>query len=144
MRKIQLPAIGGIRKTITIPAATTPGTTIAEFGAGTITLAQLRAALSQPTPNTQVPANSTAGYLATGPGLTGGGVLSGALTLRLTEPVAAPLLVDEDEDADDTMMIPGPTGPPGPQGAPAPATFFLAEDPEDYEDENVVFVPLSL
>jgi hypothetical protein len=46
MKKIQLPAIGGIRKTIKIPDQTTAvGTTIAEFGSQIVTLQQLQAAL---------------------------------------------------------------------------------------------------
>lgn len=132
MRKVQLPVVGGIRKTITLPDAST-GTTITEFANQTITLAQLRAALglTSTQKGTTVGGGGTAS-LTVGPGLSGGGVLVGAVSLNVG-PI--PWMMDEGGGGGD-----GEIGPPGQKGADGatgaagptgPAVFFLPEDPEE-------------
>jgi hypothetical protein len=99
-KKIQLPAVGGIRKVIQTGGPTvTPGTTIQEFGSAVVTLAQLKAALGITTA-TAGSSGSSASSLVPGPGLTGGGPIIGAVPLRLlqlTPPVVwnEPLLPDD-------------------------------------------------
>lgn len=113
MKKFQLPVIGGIRKVLTQPT-TTPGTTIAELGQGTITLAQLAAIITQ----IQSQQNNTGGgnigdgteaFLAVGPGLSGGGPMLGTVRLRVNQPPV--FLADDGADGD-----PGPPGAPGLRG----------------------------
>lgn len=115
MAKFQVPSVGGIRKVIKINS-TGSGTLIAEFGAGTITLAQLKAALGlAAAPNTGGGniGTGTNAAIALGPGLTGGGPLVGAVSVRLTAPMA--LLQDDGPQGED-----GPPGIPGRQGLPGP------------------------
>ena len=109
-KKFQVPVIGGVRKTIFPPTVTGAGTTIAELGAGTVTLAQLAALLG--VGSASGPSASVASLLL-GPGLSGGGPLTGAVSLRLTAPI--PALMAED-GADGDMGPPGPRGPIGPAG----------------------------
>jgi hypothetical protein len=115
VKKVQLPVIGGVRKVIQVPGAASAGTTIAEVGSGTVTLAQLAAAINNILNNTgtTTPPGNTApsASLVLGPGLSGGGVLIGNVPLRLTAPIPA-LLAEDGADGDL-----GPPGPPGPTGA---------------------------
>ena len=113
--KIQVPAIGGLRKVIKLPA-TTVGTTIAEYGSGTITLAQLKAALGVPT-----------GTIAGGNiGSTGGG----AAASGPAQPIPVFLFGSDDGDGGGPV-IPGPAGPAGAQGAMGPAIYLTAQDGDD-------------
>jgi len=109
-RKIQLPVIGGVRKTIRLPAgAGTSGTTIAEFGNGQITLAQLKAALGvSSTPNTVAPGTLPAPTLIAGNGLSGGGQLVGPVGIELAAPIPFFIRGGAGER--------GRAGPPGVQG----------------------------
>jgi collagen type VII alpha len=137
LRKIQLPAIGGIRKVIKPGTDTAPGTTIAELGGGTVTLAQLAAILTQ-IQKQQVNTgggnigDGTEAVLVPGPGLSGGGPMLGAVGIRLTAPVPWGLEDSSGGDGD-----PGPPGPPGrngvtgQQGPTGPATFMSADDGTD-------------
>lgn len=117
MKKIQLPAIGGIRKVI--QAGTTPaqGTTIAELGNGTVSLAQLAAIISQ-IQSQQVNTgggnigDGTEAVLVPGPGLSGGGPLIGTVRLNLTAPI--PWGMGDDGGGGDGD--PGPPGAPGKSG----------------------------
>lgn len=138
-RKIQVPAIGGVRKTITIPDATTPGTTIREYGSQTITLAQLKAALGL-VPATTGNASGGGGSappaaLIPGPGLQGGGVLVGSVPIGLTGPI--PAFIFGDDDGGGGGGDPGPPGPPGADGIigrdgdPGLSVYMVAEDPEE-------------
>jgi len=129
--KFQTPTIGGVRKIIRTPPATTVGTTIAEIGAGTITLAQLAAAISQ----LQAQQNNNGGgnigpsgiFIETGPGLGGGGG-GGVVNLRLTAPIP---VFTGDDGADGDIGPPGIAGKAGATGAGGPigpAVFMLADD----------------
>jgi hypothetical protein len=110
VKKIQLPVIGGIRKTITLPDSN-PGTTITEIGANSITLNQLRQLLGiVSTPSGGGNIGGVAGAITLGPGLQGGGPLVGNVQVNLTA-IPAPLLYEQSYPGED-----GPPGPPGPQG----------------------------
>lgn len=131
--------MGGMRKVIQPNPTTTPGTTIAELGTGTITLAQLAALITQLQAQQQNSGGGNIGdgteaTLVVGPGLAGGGPLLGTVNVRLTAPVPA-FEAEDGADGD-----PGPPGAPGPAGingltggaGPAgPAIFLEAEPGED-------------
>ena len=119
MKKFQAPVIGGFRKMITLPP-TSVGTTIAEVGAGTITLSQLAAAINNILQGTGTTTTGSAqsANLVVGPGLSGGGVLVGNVPLRLTAPVPWGIMED---GADGDMGPPGIAGATGPQGPQGPA-----------------------
>jgi hypothetical protein len=151
MKKIQLPAIGGIRKVIQPGANVTAGTTIAELGANTITLAQLAALITQIQGQQQntgggniigpaAPGGGNAGAaIKLGPGLSGGGVLTGNVPIFLTAPI--PWGLDDGGGGGDgdpgppgAAGVAGTAGAPGLVGAqgPAGAAIFLeAEQGED-------------
>jgi len=148
-KKIQLPAIGGIRKVVKVGGAegNATATTIAEFANQIITIAQLKAALGIITvPNTQsggtggAPAN-----LILGPGLSGGGPLVGNVPVNLTAPIPWGGMDDGGGGGGDGD--PGPPGQPGPQGPqgptgssggpegpPGPAIYMSADDGLDGMD----------
>jgi hypothetical protein len=136
VRKAQLPVVGGVRKVIQVPSANvTVGTTIAEFGSATVTLAQLKAALGggPAPPGGGLIGGDTTAALALGPGLSGGGVLLGTVPIRFTAPI--PFIVAEGEGGEDGP--PGPPGQAGPIGATGastlqgPPVFVIAEDGTD-------------
>jgi Collagen triple helix repeat (20 copies) len=129
MKKFQVPVLGGMRKMI-LPPSTTPGTTIAELGASTISLAQLSALV---TAQQAAQANNGGGnigdgteaILVAGPGLAGGGPMLGNVNLRLTIPPA--LIAEDGIDGDPGLQgIQGVAGAKGVAGAPGFALF--AED----------------
>lgn len=127
-RKIQLPAIGGLRKVIKTGGDNTanPGTTIREFANQIITLGQLKAALGL-TPQILTPSPGGGGIsasLSLGPGLSGGGSLVGVVPINLTVPLA---LIPEDAGQDDYVPTPGPQGPRGLQGLPGVALVAEVE-----------------
>jgi len=138
LRKIQLPAIGGVRKVIKPGTDTVPGTTIAELGNGTISLAQLATILTQ-IQKQQVNTgggnigDGTEAVLVPGPGLSGGGPMLGTVGIRLTAPI--PWGLEDSSGGGDGD--PGPPGPPGrngitgQQGAAGPAAFMSADDGAD-------------
>lgn len=154
MAKVQVPVVGGIRKVITIPDQQV-GTTIAEFGSGKITLAQLKAALgvsNVPTPPNTIGGGKGGGNaaIALGPGLAGGGPVVGAVPIYLVAPIPA-FIFDEGGGGGDgepgppgllgPQGIQGPVGPIGPSGGPtgAPgAAIYLVDDNSDTE---MPFVP---
>lgn len=116
LKKVQLPVIGGIRKVIT-PGSNTPvGTTIAEFGSNTVSLATLAAIITQ-LQSQQVNTGGgnigtgNEGTLVPGPGLAGGGVLIGNVPIRLVAPIPWGLEGGGGEDGD-----PGPPGMAGVRG----------------------------
>lgn len=144
-KKIQLPAIGGIRKVVKIGGAdvNSTATTIAEFANQIVTIAQLKAALGIVTvPNTQGGGSGSPASIVLGPGLSGGGVLVGVVPINLTAPI--PWFDGEgggggggDGDPGPPGQI-GPQGPQGPtgssggpQGPPGPAIYMSADDGED-------------
>lgn len=102
-KKFQTYQAGGLRKVLQPAAVVAPGTTIAGLGNTTITLAQLAALLNAATavPNTQTDSPSAA--LVTGPGLSGGGELIGAVPLYFTAPIPV----------GDCDLMEGEPGPPG-------------------------------
>lgn len=139
VRKAQLPVIGGIRKVVIVPNSNIPvGTTIAEFGSNTVTLAQLGAALGVTAPGAQTGTIAPAGgagspaAIVAGPGLSGGGSLIGNVPINLIAPIPAFIFGDSGDD--------GPRGFPGPPGADGiigrdgvtgPAVFMAADAGED-------------
>jgi hypothetical protein len=121
--KWQTPTIGGVRKVIKT-TNTVSGTTIAELGNNTITLAQLAAIITQIQAQQQnngggnIGGGGSGGTIVLGPGLTGGGPLVGNVPIRLTAPIPWGL---EDIGADGDMGPPGiqgVMGSQGPQGIP--------------------------
>jgi hypothetical protein len=139
MTKFQVPTIGGIRKVIKQDAATSPGTTIAEVGSGTISLSQLAQYITQIQTAQQ---NNTQGagddiYIVVGPGLAGGGSV-GVVPIRLTAPI--PYFGGEDgaDGADGPPGAAGPKGATGNAGATGPAGVGLmgphGDDGADGED----------
>jgi len=127
MKKFQAPVLGGFRKMITLPP-TTVGTTIAEIGAGTITLSQLAAAINNilTGSGTTTTGTANAANLVVGPGLTGGGPLVGNVPLRITAPIPWGM-IDDGVDGD-----PGAQGPQGPRGLQGvPGQFLMPEDGQD-------------
>jgi Collagen triple helix repeat (20 copies) len=141
VKKVQLPVIGGIRKVIQTSTATVPGTTIAELGSGTITLAQLAAILTSiQTQQTNTGGGNIGtgaeGSLIPGPGLAGGGVLAGNVPIRLVAPIPA-FIFDDGGGGDGDIGPPGPpgragaSGSAGASGVPGAAVFFALEDGAD-------------
>jgi hypothetical protein len=100
-KKVQVTVPGGIRKVIQTGGSGTAGTTIAEFGSTVVTLAQLKAALGITTGKSTTGAvGALSASLVVGPGLLGGGPVSGFVPLsllQLTPPVVwnEPLLPDD-------------------------------------------------
>jgi hypothetical protein len=138
MKKIQVPAIGGIRKVIQPGSNVTAGTTIAEIGTNTITLAQLAAILTN-IQNQQVNTgggnvgDGTEAVLIPGPGLSGGGPMLGSVPIRLTAPIPWGL-DDGGGGGDGDPGPPGAAGKPGAtgsQGTVGPAVFLEAEAGEE-------------
>jgi hypothetical protein len=104
--KMQLPPIGGVRKVLKTSTQQGSGTTIAEVGSGTVTLAQL-AALIQNILNNN---NNVVGNgppppatLVVGPGLSGGGVLTGNVPLNLTAPIS-PYSLEDGGEPDEAIL----------------------------------------
>jgi hypothetical protein len=89
-KKVQVPVMGGLRKVIQVPTTQNSGTTIQEFGSQVVSLAQLKAALGiTNTKGTVVSGGSgAAASLIVGPGMSGGGVLTGAVNIGLLQPIA--------------------------------------------------------
>lgn len=119
--KFQVPTIGGIRKVVQTSGAQSVGTTIAEYGAGTITLAQLKQALGIIAPGTSGSAASSGGVksaISLGPGLSGGGPLLGNVPIFLTAPIPAFVFGEDAEPGEQ-----GPPGPPGTGGGGGGITF---------------------
>ena len=137
VKKVQLPVIGGVRKTVTIPdAQANQGTTIAGLAGQTVTVAQLAQLMGvqQQKPNTQGGGSGTQAALILGPGLAGGGSLVGAVPLNLIAPIPACGFEEGGGGGDGDPGPPGLPGQPGPTGAPGPsgpAVFLAAEDGED-------------
>ena len=120
-------------------AAQAAGTTIAEFGSQTITLASLAAALGLKSTAAANPGTPTGGAIAVGPGLTGGGLLAGGIvTIGLAGPF--PAMLPED-GAEGEMGFPGPPGlsTPGVRGPSG-----LSGPPgEDASEPDVWMIPGS-
>ncbi len=85
-KKVQVPAVGGLRKVIQ-PSAASTATTIAGLEGQTLSVAQLKALLGNvPAAGPSAPAAApAAASLVPGPGLTGGGPLVGAVPIRLVQ-----------------------------------------------------------
>lgn len=145
-KKVQIPVVGGLRKVIQVPTAQNVGTTIQEFGSQIVSLAQLKTAMGLAGLKAAAatgPATAAAS-LVVGSGLTGGGVLTGAVSLNLTAPIPAFVFGDDGGGGGDgdpgppgiagTQGAPGPAGPPGaPGGPPGPGVFLAGDDGEDGE-----------
>lgn len=133
-KKVQVPVVGGIRKVVSVDAAAAAaGTTIAEFGATVVTLAQLKAALGIVTKPNTVGGSSAGGALVVGPGLSGGGQLVGAVPLQLSAPIPFMMGDDSGGGGDGDPGPPGRDGPAGPTGGlgpMGPAVLFIDEGPE--------------
>jgi hypothetical protein len=128
VKKAQLPVIGGLRKIVQTGSSATVGTTIAELGSGTVTLAQLQALLAAITPaSSGLIGDGTEATLVAGQGIGGGGPMLGAVKVYLTAPIPI----------GDGDLIEGEPGPPGKQGAAgipgAPGFIIPGEDGQDGE-----------
>jgi hypothetical protein len=88
-KKVQVPVLGGLRKVIQVPTSQNVGTTIQEFGSQVVSLAQLKVALGiTSSKGTVVAGGGVAGAsLIVGPGMSGGGVLTGAVNIGLLQSV---------------------------------------------------------
>lgn len=119
-RKIQLPAIGGLRKTILLDQTST-GTAIAGLQGQTITLQQLLAILNASSINSGGGnIGGPGGAIAVGPGLQGGGPIVGTVVIRLVGGSGVP--GEDGPPGDDGPPGPqGPTGATGPQGPAGPS-----------------------
>lgn len=110
------------------------GTTIAEFGSNTVSLATLAALISQLQSQQQNTGggnigNGSEGTLVPGPGLAGGGVLIGNVPIRLVAPIPWGLEGGGGEDGDSgppgVAGAKGATGGPGATGATGPPGAIL-------------------
>lgn len=136
MSKMQLPAVGGIRKVLKSNDIAV-GTTIAELGSNTITLAQLAAVLSQIQAQQQNNGGGNIGSgdeatISLGPGLAGGGVLVGNVPIRIFAPL--PWFDSDGGGGDGDPGPPGAAGLRGVNGAiglPGAAIFLAADDGEE-------------
>lgn len=88
-KRIKIPALGGLSKSVVVNSSSgnTQATTIAGFENQIVSLAQLRAALGLSSGQQPTQAGGGAAALLVGPGLSGGGVLVGAVPLRLIAPI---------------------------------------------------------
>jgi len=116
-----------LRKSIIPGGSATVGTTIAEIGSNTITLAQLAQLLaSLETTDTGTTSGTSTVSLTPGPGLQGGGSLVGNVQINLTAPIGAHMLWDDNGIEGDRgppginglVGASGLQGPPGDDGAP--------------------------
>ena len=123
-KKVQLPVIGGLRKVLNLTASAA-GTTIAELGDSTVTLAQLAALLGVTSGSGAGGVGSTPAFLTPGPGLSGGGALIGNVPLYLTAPIPAGRRGDDGEPG---RVVPGATGQ---RGIPGVSVYMRARDGED-------------
>lgn len=143
-KKVQVPVLGGLRKVIRIPTQADfnaqSGTTIQGFPNQTLTVQQLKTLLGVTTTTGQTSGGAApAGSLVPGQGLSGGGVLVGAVPITLAAPIPAFIFDDGGSGGEDGPPgkqgvdgAPGPTGPPGaPGGPPGPGVFMAAMDGED-------------
>lgn len=138
VKKVQIPVMGGLRKVVQVtnPAtqAANPGTTITEFANQTVSLAQLKTALGIKAATGNSGGGGVSAAINLGPGLSGGGVVAGAVPINLTAPIPAFVFGDDGGGGGDGD--PGPPGNPGRDGAtgapgpPGPAVLFLADEPE--------------
>lgn len=127
-KKHQVPVLGGLRKVIRTGDDAPPGTTIAEIGDQTVTLAQLAALIGAIQAQNKNPGTPVAS-IALGPGLTGGGPVIGIVPIRLDTLPAVIFDVDSDSGGGtDGFMIPGPAGA---RGLPGQAVFYIPEDGEE-------------
>jgi hypothetical protein len=138
--KWQTPTIGGVRKVIKT-TNTVPGTTIAELGNQTITLAQLASIIGQIQAQQQNNGGGnigggSEGAIILGPGLSGGGPLVGNVPIRLTAPI--PWGLDDGGGGGDgdpgppgVAGVNGLNGATGQQGPMGPAVYLDAADGED-------------
>jgi hypothetical protein len=116
-KKIQVPAVGGIRKVIQ-PAAASSATTIAGLEGQTLSVAQLKALLGNVQasgPSTPSAAAAATASLVVGPGLIGGGPIVGAVPLRLVQ--LTPPVVWNDTLLPDDWIIVGGSGGGGSSGS---------------------------
>jgi hypothetical protein len=131
-RKIQLPAIGGLRKTILLDQVST-GTAIDGLQGATITLAQLAAILNATNSVNSGGGNigGTGNSIQVGPGLQGGGPIVGTVHINLTGPIPAMLAEDGADGDPGPPGLPGVAGAPGATGSPGTAIYIVAEDGSD-------------
>lgn len=145
MKKIQVPAIGGLRKVIVPGETTSSATTIVGLEGTTLTLAQLAQLLGLLTTNNGGGniGSGDEGAIVLGPGLAGGGPLVGAVPIRLTAPI--PWLGDDGGGGDGDPGPPGQAGAAGSQGIPGvqgpPGSTILVMIPEDGQDGETYLVP---
>jgi hypothetical protein len=140
VKKIQVPVVGGLRKTVTVLESGDEGTTISGYAGQTLTLAQIAAlvaplvtAATAPTAGGNI-GGSSPGAIALGPGLSGGGPIVGSVPINLIAPI--PAWIFEDGDDGGGVSAPGVAGAngingigsPGPAGVPVWATVEDGED----------------
>lgn len=134
-KRVQIPVLGGLRKSVVVDTQQNSGTVIQGFENQIITIGQLRAALglAPSPPNTIGGGGGSGASIVVGPGLSGGGPLVGVVPINLTAPI--PWMMSDGGDGGDGDPGPpgqagsqGPTGAMGPMG---PAIFMSADDGED-------------
>lgn len=119
VKKVQVPVIGGLRKIIQNGSDATVGTTIAELGSATVSLAQLAQLLANlEPPDTGLIGDGTEAVLVPGKGLGGGGPMLGAVNLYLTAPIPI-------GDSDTIEGEQGHPGSPGRAGVAGAAGFTI-------------------
>lgn len=121
-KKVQVPVLGGLRKVIQVPTSQNVGTTIQEFGSQIVSLAQLKAALGVTSSKGTTVAGGagSAASLIVGPGMSGGGVLTGAVNIGLLQPIS-PVVWNEALLPDDWIGS-GGSGGGGGGGTASPLT----------------------
>jgi hypothetical protein len=148
MKKVQIPVMGGMRKVIQPGASVAAGTTIAEFGSGTVGLAQLAALITQIQAQQAATGGGNIGdgteaYLSVGPGLAGGGPMLGNVNLRLTIPPA--LIAEDGVDGDPGLQgVQGIQGIPGTSGTgsgSAPVLMLFPDDAVDNDTFGLLPIP---
>lgn len=145
-KKVQIPVVGGLRKSVTVGGSTAVGTTIAELGSATVSLAQLKALLGLLDDNnsgtiSDVPTPA----ILVGPGLSGGGPVLGIVPINLIGPIPTFITgeVGQIEDPASAPVIISSSAPiPPVPGATTGVSSALARDGIDGEDA-IAFVSSS-
>lgn len=129
-KKFQVPVVGGIRKVIRVQDQSADLATLdAQIAALEAAVAALQSQTRQP--NTQ--STSSPASLQPGPGLGGGGPLTGNVPIYITAPIPYGIF-DEGGGGDGDPGPPGLNGPAGATGPPGPVAGWFPDDGLDGND----------